>query len=323
MKSSGVVASGQTRARPSELEMSRSCQSAWFSSAADRVAAHHAREPADVLEAPGVALVRHRGGALLARCRSTPRPRPPRCARGGAARPRLRRARREQRERDDQLGVAVALHDLRRDRLEAEAEPRAARPPRPRRVEVREGADRARDLADRGLARARARGAPRSRRSSCVEAPAASARRWWARRGCRACGRRTAVRRCSSARRAAASSTRSRSRSRIAPRVAELERERGVEHVARGDARGARSAPRGRRARPARRGRRSRRGAPRPRSRRSRAASNAARSLDRAQRLARDLAALGEHAADRDLDRRARARSGRSSDQIAAISGRV
>ena len=53
----------------------------------DRVAAHHPRQARDVLEAPGVALVGHRRGALLALARTPPRPRAPRCAPGGGARP--------------------------------------------------------------------------------------------------------------------------------------------------------------------------------------------------------------------------------------------
>ena len=48
-----------------ECEMSRSCQSATFSNAVTRVAAHDARQPADALAQLRVALVRHRARARL------------------------------------------------------------------------------------------------------------------------------------------------------------------------------------------------------------------------------------------------------------------
>ena len=150
MKSSSVVASGKTTRSTDELLMSRSCQSAWFSIAGRGVAAHHAREAADVLEAPGVALVRHRGGALLARAELLLD-----LAHLGARQVaeldgELLEARGDQRERREQRGVAIALHDLGGHRLEADAEPRADRRLHVRR-EVREGADGAGDLSDRGL----------------------------------------------------------------------------------------------------------------------------------------------------------------------------
>ena len=130
--------------------MSRSCQSAWFSMRGRRIAAHHAREAADVLEAPGVALVRHRGGALLARAELFLD-----LAHLGARQvPELDRelleARGDQRERREQRGVAVALHDLGGHRLEADAEPAADGDFHVGR-QMREGADGAGDLADRGL----------------------------------------------------------------------------------------------------------------------------------------------------------------------------
>jgi hypothetical protein len=56
----------------------------------------------------------------------------------------------EERLRRDPLGVAIALHDLGRGRLEPDAEALADRLLH-RRLEVRERADRARDLADGGL----------------------------------------------------------------------------------------------------------------------------------------------------------------------------
>ena len=130
--------------------MSRSCQSAWFSMRGRGVAAHHAREAGDVLEAPGVALVRHRRGALLARAELLLD-----LAHLGARQVAeldgdLLEARGDQRERVDERGVAVALHDLGGRRLEADAEPRAHRLLH-RGRQVREGADGARDLADRRL----------------------------------------------------------------------------------------------------------------------------------------------------------------------------
>ena len=65
MKSSTMVASGAITRSTDEWLMSRSCQSAMFSSAASGVAAHEAREAAQVLGQDRVPLVRHRRGALL------------------------------------------------------------------------------------------------------------------------------------------------------------------------------------------------------------------------------------------------------------------
>ena len=91
----------------------------------DRRAAHDAREPADALGDDGVPLVRHRRRALL-----------PAAERllhlgdlGAREMPDLERElverRRDDRERGQQLGVAVALEDLRRRRRRLEAEPLA------------------------------------------------------------------------------------------------------------------------------------------------------------------------------------------------------
>ena len=55
---------GETMRSTELFEMSRSCHSTVFSSP-DRVAAHHARQPGECLEAPRVALVRHGRAALL------------------------------------------------------------------------------------------------------------------------------------------------------------------------------------------------------------------------------------------------------------------
>ena len=58
--------SGRITRSTDECEMSRSCQSAMFSIAAIAFAAQQPREAADLLAADRVALVRHRGRALLA-----------------------------------------------------------------------------------------------------------------------------------------------------------------------------------------------------------------------------------------------------------------
>ena len=112
-----------------------------------RVAAEQPREADDLLAADRVALVRHRRRALLAR-----RERLLDLADLGLLQPAdLERELLERRggdgERRQQLGVAVALDDLRRDRRGLEAEPRADRR-FDRRVEVRERADGPGELAD-------------------------------------------------------------------------------------------------------------------------------------------------------------------------------
>ena len=66
MKSSAIVASGAITRSTEEWLMSRSCHSAMFSSARQRVAAHQPREAGHVLDQDRVALVRHRRRALLA-----------------------------------------------------------------------------------------------------------------------------------------------------------------------------------------------------------------------------------------------------------------
>ena len=93
-------------------------------------------------------------------------------------------------ERRQQLGVAIALDHLRRDRRRLEAEP-AADVGLDRGRQVRERADRARQLADAiAVARARAR-ARRRGRAPRTRAPA-SGRTSSARRARRACGRSSA-----------------------------------------------------------------------------------------------------------------------------------
>jgi hypothetical protein len=113
----------------------------------ERVRAHDACEAADALGDHGVALVRHGRGAFLAlaegfrdladlRAREVADLESEPLQRGG-----------DERKRAEQLGVAVTLHDLRRDRLRLEPEPLTGQP-----LELgvgrRIGADRTRELAD-------------------------------------------------------------------------------------------------------------------------------------------------------------------------------
>ena len=134
--------------------MSRSCHSATFSSADLGVAAQHAREAAMRsltigLRLCGIALepfwpgaerlldLAHLGALQVADLGREP-------LQAGAG----------QRDGLQQLGVAVARHDLRGDRLGAQAQ--ALEHARLEvRADVRVGADRAGDLADRGLLEAR------------------------------------------------------------------------------------------------------------------------------------------------------------------------
>ena len=113
----------------------------------ERVRAHDAREPADALGDDRVPLVRHRRRALLAAAERLLH-----LADLGAREvPDLERERVERRgddrERREQLGVAVALEDLRRGGRRLEAEP-LARDPLELGVGRRVGADGAGELAD-------------------------------------------------------------------------------------------------------------------------------------------------------------------------------
>ena len=107
--------------------------------------------------------------------------------------------------------------------------PRAARPPGRwwRRCRRRRRWRRSRS---RAALRPAGRGCAATRRRS----RRASGRRWWARRGCRGCGRCVGVSLCSKARRFSAASSASRSASRMSAARAELHGEAGVEHVGRG-----------------------------------------------------------------------------------------
>ena len=153
-----------------ECEMSRSCQSATFSSPTSACAADDAREPADPLGDDRVALVRHRRRALLALAE--------RLlhlgdlgAREVADLERERVERRgDDRERGEQLGVAVALEDLRRGRRGLEPEPLAGDPLQLG-IGGRVRADGAGELADAHPVE-RARDAARGPRSSSNAQPA-------------------------------------------------------------------------------------------------------------------------------------------------------
>ena len=196
-----------------------------------QVAAQHAREPAQLLRLDRVALVRHRARALLLALAE----RLLGLAHLGALqvtdleRERLD-ARADRRARVQHLGVAIARQHLRGGHRRAGrgARTRSARP-RDRRWSTCRPRPRAcRPRSSRGPARAaRGRGAPASPRAR------ASCRTSSARRGCRACGRPSA---CRGTRGPAP-----RSPSRAARRAGEdaierarhLERERGVDDVAR------------------------------------------------------------------------------------------
>ena len=113
----------------------------------ERVRPHDAREPADALGGDRVALVRHRRRALLA----APERLLDLAHLGAGEMPDLGREaverRGEERERGEQLRVAVALEDLRRARRGLEAEP-LARDPLDLRLGRGVGADGAGELAD-------------------------------------------------------------------------------------------------------------------------------------------------------------------------------
>ena len=200
----------------------------------ERVRPDDAREPADPLGDDRVPLVRHRRRALLAAAerllhladlgaREVPDLERERVERGG-----------DDRERRQQLGVAVALEDLRRGRRGLEPEPLAGEP-----LELGigrgVGADGARELADAHPLE-RARDAARGRAPARTPSRRASARTSSARHGRRACGRSAASR---GAPRPARRRPRRRGRgpARIsAPACAHLQRERRVDDVGGGEA---------------------------------------------------------------------------------------
>ena len=142
--------------------MSRSCQSATFSSAGTTWLRTSRARPHRFSLIHGIALVRHRRAALLAARERL----------GGLAdlgalqmadlgREALDAAG-DDRERGEERGVAVARDHLGRDRLRREAEPRGDLG-LDRRVDVGEGADRARDRAGRDLGARRLQAPPVAR----------------------------------------------------------------------------------------------------------------------------------------------------------------
>ena len=112
-----------------------------------RVGAHQPGEPGDLLAADRVALVRHRRRPLLALAERLLDLADLRLLQAANLDRELFERRRGDRQRRQQLGVAVALNHLRRDRRRLQPET-LADPRFDRRVEVSEHPDRAGDLAD-------------------------------------------------------------------------------------------------------------------------------------------------------------------------------
>ncbi len=147
-KSSVTVASGPIMRSTEECEISRSCQSATFSSAGVTIAAHQAGKAGEVFGQHRIALVRHRRRALLARreellgfqhlgaLQMADFDREALDRRGDDA------------ERRKEHRVAVARDDLRRDRLGLEAH-LLGDMLFDARIDLREGADGAGDGAGR------------------------------------------------------------------------------------------------------------------------------------------------------------------------------
>ena len=180
--------------------MSRSCQSATFSSAAIALARIEPRQAGDLLAADRVALVRHRRRALLARGRTAPRPRRSRSSAGRESRARTSRA------TPRTIASAVISSAWRSRWMTCDDTGAAASPSRrhtavlDRRIEVREHADGAGDLADRHRPRARARTRARSRATSAYQSASFTPNVIGS--ACTPCVRPIiGVRRCSSARR--------------------------------------------------------------------------------------------------------------------------
>ena len=213
--------------------MSRSCQSAHVLEADERRRAHDAREPRDPLGHLRVALVRHRRRAL-----HPGRERLLDLAHLGAREvPDLGREaverRRHERERREQLRVPVARDHLRRDRIGLEPEP-LARDALDLGLDRRVRPDRARELADAVRPRARAAAAS-GRGRARTPSRRASSRTSSAPRGCRASAR---CRSCAGAPAPAARPRRARARAPASDeraRLADLQRERRVDDVRRGE----------------------------------------------------------------------------------------
>ena len=199
-----------------------------------RVGAQQPRQADDLLAADRVALVRHRRRALLALAERLLDLADLGLLQAADLERELLERRGGDRQRRQQLGVAIALDDLRGDRRRLQAEA-PADVGLDRRRQVREGADRARELADADDRRGRARRARCRGRSRRTTAPA-SARTSSARRGRRACGRSSA---CADARARGRGSRRSSAVEILQDHVAglaHLQRLRGVDDVRRGQA---------------------------------------------------------------------------------------
>ena len=167
--------------------MSRSCQSATFSSADEGVRAQDAGQAADALRDDRVSLVRHGRGALLARGERLERLAHLRALEVADLEREPLERRSDAGDRAQERGVAVAGDDLGRHRLAVEAERPRAPTPRPggrcwRRRRRRPRACR------RGRRRARPRAGP-GRGGAPSASRAASTRTWSARRARRACAR--------------------------------------------------------------------------------------------------------------------------------------
>jgi len=96
--------------------MSRSCQRATFSSPTSEAARNDAGQPTDALGHDRVALVRHRRGAFWPLPNGFLHPRAPRCGRVADLERELVQRGGAERERGEQLRVAIALDDLGRGR---------------------------------------------------------------------------------------------------------------------------------------------------------------------------------------------------------------
>ena len=128
--------------------MSRSCQSATFSSAAMALARTSRARPVICSHPIGIALVRHRGRPLLPASERLLDLADFRLLQPADLHRKFLERRGQDRQRRHQLRMAVALDDLRRHRRRAKTEPLAHRL-LDRRVEVREHPDGARQFADR------------------------------------------------------------------------------------------------------------------------------------------------------------------------------
>ena len=166
--------------------MSRSCHRATSSSPAAEVAPQHPGQAAQALGQDRVALVGHGRAALLARRRTAPRPRPPRCGPGGGSRWRSARRwpRPTRRPRGSSAWRSRAITWVAGTGVSPRAPADVGLDPG---VDVRVGADRARQLAHRhplagGAQPLHGRGRPAGTTAR------AWPRRWWARRACRGCG---------------------------------------------------------------------------------------------------------------------------------------